>query len=97
VPTLRQIRTAVCREFKITAEEIEGRSRKTRIAHARAIFCAMAKGITKASYTRIGREIRHRDHSTVTHLEKRGISLVRSDPEYLAKVLLIREALRPTL
>lgn len=97
MPTIRQVRSAVCREFKITADELTGPSRERRVAHTRAIFVSMARGITKASYKRIGREIGDRDHSTVMHLKKRGISLIRNNPEYLAQVMRIREALRSTL
>jgi chromosomal replication initiator protein len=97
LPTLRQVRSAVCKEFRVSADELAGASRARRIAHARAIFVSMARGITKASYKRIGREIGDRDHSTVMHLKKRGITLIRGNPEYLVKVHRAREALRSTL
>jgi chromosomal replication initiator protein len=97
MPTLRDIKREVCREWKITAAEISGNSREYRVAHPRAIFVALARGIIKASLTRIGRELNGRDHSTISHLERRGKDLVRSNPEYLAKVMRIREALRSTL
>jgi chromosomal replication initiation ATPase DnaA len=97
VPTLRDIKREVCRESKITAAEISGNSREYRIAHPRAIFVALARKMIKASQERIGRELSGRDHSTIAHLERRGVELVRSNPEYLARVLKIREALRSTL
>ena len=96
MPTLRNIRVAVCKEFGITVAELTGPSRERRIAHCRAIFAAMSRKMIEASQERIGREI-NRHHSTVLHLERRGVELVRSNPEYLAKVMQIREALRSTL
>jgi chromosomal replication initiation ATPase DnaA len=97
VPTLRDIKREVCREFKITAAEISGNSRVYRISHPRAIFVAIARKMIKASQERIGRELSGRDHSTIAHLERRGADLVRSNPQYLEKVMRIREALRSTL
>lgn len=97
MPTLRQIRSAVCAEFKVSATELTGSSRTSRIAHARAIFCALARGITQASYAQIGNEIGGREHATAMHLKKRGIQLIRQHPEYLHKVQRIREALRAML
>lgn len=91
------MRSAVCKEFRVNADELTGPSRERRIAHARAIFVSMAREITTASYERIGREIGDRDHSTVMHLNKRGIILRRGNPEYPAKVHHVREALRNTL
>ena len=96
MPTLRNIRTAVCKEFGITVAELTGPSRERRIAHCRAVFVAISRKMIKASQERIGREI-NRHHSTVLHLERRGMQLMRSNPEYLAKVHRIREALRSTL
>jgi chromosomal replication initiation ATPase DnaA len=97
VPTLRDIKREVCREFKVTGAEISGNSREYRIAHPRAIFVAIARKMLKASQERIGRELSGRDHSTISHLERRGVELVRSNPEYLLRVHRIREALRSTL
>jgi chromosomal replication initiation ATPase DnaA len=82
--------------LRITAEEISGPSRTKNIAHARAVFAVLARKMIKVSFVRVGREL-NRHHSTVLHLERRGLQLVRSNPEYLAKVLRIREALRSTL
>jgi chromosomal replication initiation ATPase DnaA len=97
VPTLREIKREVCREFKITGAELTGNSREYRIAHPRAIFVAIARKMIKASQERIGRELSGRDHSTIAHLERRGKELVRSYPEYLVKVQRVREALQSTI
>jgi chromosomal replication initiation ATPase DnaA len=96
VPTLRDIKRETCKAFGVTAAELSGPSRERRIAHARAIFVAVSRKMLKASQERIGREI-NRHHSTVLHLERRGMQLVRDNPEYKQKVLGAREALRETL
>ena len=55
----------------------------------------MSRKMIKASQERIGREI-SRHHSTVLHLERRGVELVRTIRRYKQKVLGAREALRET-
>jgi chromosomal replication initiator protein len=94
VPTVRDIKREICRAFRVTPTEIEGNSRVARIAHPRALFAAAARGITNASYSRIGQAIGGRHHSTVMHLEKRGIELL---PRYPDEMRRFREAVRKTL
>lgn len=66
-PSVDEIINAVCQHFNISAEAINGPSRKRELVEARQVSMYMAQKLTKTPTTRIGKMMGGRDHSTVLH------------------------------
>lgn len=66
-PSVDEIINTVCQHFNVTAEAINGPSRKRELVEARQITMYMAQKLTKTTTTRIGKMVGGRDHSTVLH------------------------------
>ena len=66
-PSVDEIINAVCQHFNISAEAINGPSRKRELVEARQVSMYMAQKLTKTPTTRIGKIMGGRDHSTVLH------------------------------
>ncbi len=60
------LRDFVARQFKISAEELQSKSRKRTVAFPRQIAMYLARKLTDQGLTDIGRAF-NRDHSTVVH------------------------------
>lgn len=69
--TLEDLENFICKEFKITPEQLKGKCRRTEYVYPRQLFCYLMKLYSpRQSYVSIGRFI-NRDHSTViTSIEK---------------------------
>lgn len=65
--TIETIQKVVCDYFKISANDIKGKSRKQEIANARQVAMHFAKQLTSSSLKTIGLYFGGRDHSTVIH------------------------------
>jgi chromosomal replication initiator protein len=65
--SLDMIEKAVCDYYKISANDIKGKSRKQEIAQARQVAMFLAKQLTASSLKTIGLHFGGRDHSTVIH------------------------------
>jgi chromosomal replication initiator protein len=78
-PSIPDIQKAACEVFGVTRNELVGRSREARIAHARAIAVLVCRQNTDASLPRIGRAF-NRHHATVHSLINRAQSLLDAVP-----------------
>jgi chromosomal replication initiator protein len=65
--SLEMIEKAVCDYFKISPNDIKGKSRKQEIALARQVAMYLGKQLTGSSLKTIGLHFGGRDHSTVIH------------------------------
>jgi chromosomal replication initiator protein len=61
------IQRIVCDYYKISENDIRGKSRKQEIVNARQVAMYLAKQLTKSSLKTIGLHFGGRDHSTVIH------------------------------
>lgn len=66
IPSLAEIRREVCEYFKITQAEMTSDRRKASLVLARHFAYYIARSLTGASLTQIGRAYK-RDHSSVIH------------------------------
>ena len=78
--TIDRIQDAVCEHFQVSREELLGARRSSDIARPRQVAMYLARVLTGAPLTQIGRRF-DRDHTTVKHAEKKIDDLVRSDRE----------------
>lgn len=67
MPTVRERIEAVAKVFNVTAEEIIGPSRSTRIVEARHLAILLARRNSRFSFSEIGQQFGGRDHTTIMH------------------------------
>ena len=65
--TIDEIMETVCAFYKVSPEEVGGKSRKRNLVIARQVSMYLAQKHTKMPAARIGKLIAGRDHSTVLH------------------------------
>ena len=76
IPSLSEIRREVCEYFKITQHELTGSRRNASLVLARHFAYYVARSLTGASLTQIGRAYK-RDHSSVIHAVGKMEELVK--------------------
>ncbi len=88
--TISFIKDLVCDHYRVTPEEITGRSRKRKIVHPRQMAIYLSRKFTDQPLQTIGKQF-NRYHATVIHsigvIEKgmRTDTVVRRETEYLAQ------------
>jgi len=91
--TLEMIEKVVCDYYKVSPNDLKGKSRKQEVAYARQIAMFLGKTLTHSSFKTIGLHFGGRDHSTVIHAvntiekEQNESPEVRRDLEELKKRL----------
>lgn len=81
-----EIKEAVLDAFPVSAEQLTGRSRSRTVCRARQVAIYLARGLTDASLTEIGRAFGGLTHSTVKHAADKIARNRRTDPQ-LASLL----------
>ena len=64
---IERIQEVVCRYFKLTLAELNGKKRSRNIAYPRQIAMYLSRELTSASLPKIGGNFGGRDHTTVMH------------------------------
>lgn len=90
--TVRNIQDATCRTFGITRDELLADCRQRRFARPRQIAMYLARSITGASWSNLGREF-CRDHTTVLHANEFVRDELINDPYSRGAIAEIREDL----
>ena len=88
-----QILTAVSRNFKVSAEDLLGRSRTQKIAQARQVAMYLLIYELELSPTQVGRLLGGRDHATVIHGAGKINGEINEDGQLRQDVLTIKEAI----
>jgi chromosomal replication initiator protein len=94
---IRDIKSAVCRHYKIPPIEMESDRRAREVARPRQVAMTLSKQMTVQSLPAIGKLFGNRDHTTVIHAVRTVERLCLSDPELRRDVdslsvgLLLRE------
>jgi chromosomal replication initiator protein len=78
-PSIGDIKTAACRYFGLTPEELLSPSRTPRVAWPRQIAMYLARELTDESLPAIGRQFGGRDHTTVLYACRRAASRISKD------------------
>lgn len=86
----------VCSHFRLTPEQVFGKSRVARIAFGRMLAMYLCRLITKASLARIG-DAFHRDHTTVLYAIRHIESTVVQRPTFQEAVRSISERVKERL
>lgn len=77
--TIPAVRAAVCERFRVTEEEIRGKSRQKNLVVPRQVAMYLARKLTDRSLQLIGSEFGGRDHSTVLHACEKVQSMLTED------------------
>jgi chromosomal replication initiation ATPase DnaA len=76
---LKQLVAAAARYFGISQASLVGKSRRKSLVHARGVTIRVARLATGASYAAIGQALGGRDHTTVSHAERKVLELAADD------------------
>ena len=77
----------VAKEFKLSAADIKGSSRKQTTAMARSIAIYLQRSLLMLSFTKIGSLYGGRDHSTIMHAYKKILDIATDDQsENIARI-----------
>jgi chromosomal replication initiator protein len=80
VITVQQIKRATAGYFGVPAENLEGPQRRRPLVYYRQLAMYLAREMTSASYSTIGRAFGGRDHTTVIYsVRKMGARLSHDD------------------
>jgi len=76
-----EIKRLVCEKFGVEIEQIEGSSRKKRIALARQVAMYLSRKFSNRSFSRIASAFNRDDHTTVIHAVNRIENIRKKDRE----------------
>ena len=93
-PDIDQIVSTVCQHFNVSAEAVNGLSRKRELVEARQITMYMAQKLTKTPATRIGKLVGGRDHSTVLHSCAKVEERLNKDLDFRSELQQIEKKVR---
>lgn len=85
-PSIQRIKEAAAGVFGVTVFDIESDRRSRKFVAPRWAVIHAARILTRKSYPQIGRELGHRDHTTVMYALEMVEKRIASNPEYAAKV-----------
>jgi len=88
------IQKTVAEEFKISGEELKGKSRKKEIVIPRQISMYLAKEYTNHSLKSIGYHFGGRDHSTVIHAIQSVNDMIETDDKFKSKMEALKKKLK---
>jgi chromosomal replication initiator protein len=77
--SVKEIQTAACRYFGISAEELLSSGRTARVTWPRQVAMFLARELTGESLPAIGRQFGGRDHTTVLHACRRTATRIAED------------------
>ncbi len=67
----------ICARHRVRIDDVRSQSRSTKFQPARREVCAYLREVRGWSYTRIGRFVGGRDHSTIIHAVRRPKELTQ--------------------
>jgi chromosomal replication initiator protein len=92
-PTSSEVLMTVCEYFRVTMDELRGKSREKRLAHARQVAMYFLRDSAQLPLSEIGHLLGGRDHTTVLHGHGKVQQSFGSDPQVRHDVLVVRENL----
>lgn len=92
--TIDYIQKVVCDYYKISIDQIQGKTRKREIVQARQVSMFFSKNLTKASLASIGARIGGKDHATVLHACKAVNNLIDTDKLFRNQITDIEKKLQ---
>ena len=92
--TIDDIVSSVCSHFKVSPEEVGGKSRKRDLVIARQVSMFLAQKHTKMPASRIGKLIAGRDHSTVIHSCEKVAERMKIDEGFSKTIAMIENTFK---
>jgi chromosomal replication initiator protein len=91
--TSMEVLDSVVRYYKVTHQDLTGRSRKRDVTTPRQVAMYLLREETEASLVDIGRALGGRDHTTILHGVEKIEHDLENDVQLRAQIMAIREAL----
>jgi chromosomal replication initiator protein len=91
--TSMEVLDSVVRYYKVTHQDLTGRSRKRDVTTPRQVAMYLLREETDASLVDIGRALGGRDHTTILHGVEKIEHELENDVQLRAQIMAIREAL----
>lgn len=79
-----QIQHVVAEHYGVTVDQLHGKCREQRIAHARHVAIYLTRELTRLSLAQIGNEFGGRDHTTVINSLRRAVMI--ASPERIDRI-----------
>lgn len=92
--TIDDILNKVCTHYRVTVDEVSGKSRKHNLVVARQVSMYLAQKHTKMPASRIGKLIAGRDHSTVLHSCEKVEERMKIDAAFCDEIACIESAFK---
>ncbi len=92
--TIDDILNKVCTHYRVTVDEVSGKSRKHNLVVARQVSMYLAQKHTKMPASRIGKLIAGRDHSTVLHSCEKVEERMKIDAAFCDEIASIESAFK---
>ena len=89
--TVSSIKEVVARNYSLSTDKLEGKSRKKEIARARHIAIYLARELTDSSFPALGKKFGGRDHSTIMHSHKKIDSMIEDTPLLYEEIKELKE------
>src|SRR5262249_16776231 len=80
--TIEHIQRKTAEFFTITLADMRAKNRTKAIAFPRQVAMYLARQLTHASLTDVGRAFGGKDHTTVLHAHEKVQSLLHNDPKF---------------
>lgn len=91
--TIDKIKETVANHYNLTVSDLEGPSRKKKIAKTRHIAIYLSRELTESSFPTIGKEFGDRDHSTVMHSHNKISKMIDETPLFYEEIKQLEENL----
>jgi chromosomal replication initiator protein len=91
--TVKMIVKSAAKNFRMTARDLTGSSRRRSAIRARAVCVYLARTLLSLSFQKIGQQLGNRDHTTVLHSFRRAELLIGEDPCFQRAVQEITKSL----
>jgi len=91
--TVKMIVKSAAKNFRMTARDLIGSSRRRSTIRARAVCVYLARTLLSLSFQKIGQQLGNRDHTTVLHSFRRAELLIGEDPCFQRAVQEITKSL----
>ncbi len=91
--TIEKIKETVAEEYNLKVSQLEGPSRKKKIAKTRHIAIYLSRELTDSSFPTIGKKFGDRDHSTVMHSHNKISKMIEETPLFYEEIKQLEEEL----
>ncbi|MCF7890700.1 chromosomal replication initiator protein DnaA [Candidatus Bipolaricaulota bacterium] len=92
--TVDSIKEVVANNYDLSNEDLEGKSRKKKIARSRHIAIYLCRELTDSSFPSLGKKFGDRDHSTIMHSHQKIDSMIEETPLLYEEIKELKEEIR---